>query len=62
MVMEPHAASGLAHKLSAVTLGRSLGTRRVARRVAAVNAYKFSVSMRQRLRLKHPNLGSRASH
>ena len=55
--MAPHAASGLVHKLSAATLGRSPGTRRVARRVAAVNAYEFSTSMRRRLRLKHPDLG-----
>lgn len=56
--MDLHAASGLGYKLSAVTLGRSLGTRRIARRVAAVNGYEFSVSMRRRLRLKHPDLGA----
>lgn len=55
--MDLHAASGLGYKLSAVTLGRSLATRRIARRVAAVNAYEFSPSMRQRLRLKHSGLG-----
>jgi hypothetical protein len=55
--MDPHATSDRPHMLSAVTLGRRFGTRRVARRVAAVDAYEFSASVRQRFRLKHPDLG-----
>ncbi|MFN2494560.1 MAG: hypothetical protein ABR608_01430 [Pseudonocardiaceae bacterium] len=39
-----------------MTLRRRLGTRRIARRVAAVDAYEFPSSVRQRLRLKHPDL------
>ena len=60
MIMEPHATSDLLRKLSVVRLSRSIGTRRVARRVAAVNAYEFSSSVRQRLRLKHAGLGAQS--
>ncbi len=54
--MDPHATSDQPHTLPAVTLPRRLSTRRVARRVAAVDAYEFSTSVRQRFRLKHPEL------
>lgn len=40
-----------------VKLGLSIGGRRAARRVAAVDAYEFPSSVRQRMRLKHPDLG-----
>ncbi|MCA1671768.1 MAG: hypothetical protein LC799_06045 [Actinobacteria bacterium] len=46
---------GQLRKMPTGTLGL-LATRRVARRVATVNAYQFPSSMRQRLRLKHPDL------
>ncbi len=37
-------------------LAVNLGGRRVARRLAAVDAYEFPSSVRRRLHLKHPDL------
>lgn len=44
-----------------VKLKLGLGPRRVARRVAAVDAYEFPSSVRQRLRLKHRDLGTESA-
>ena len=54
--MEPNTELGLRRKLSAEKRRFGIGTRRVARRVAAVDAYEFPSSVRQRLRLKHAEL------
>jgi len=39
-----------------VRLGLGIGSRRAVRRLGAVDAYEFPFSVRQRVRLKHPDL------
>lgn len=58
--MEANIALGLQRKLVTENQRFGIGTRRAARRVAAVDAYEFPSSVRQRLRLKHADL--RAGH
>lgn len=42
-------------------LGVSLGSRRVARRLAAVDAYTFPSNVRRRVHLKHPDLRTQST-
>ena len=39
----------------------SMHSRRAVRRVATIDAYEFPFSVRQRLRLKHPDLGTEST-